>query len=483
MSFSDFMPALRRVVAGAACIALTAACSPVRTVAAGDGPEYDIVISHGRVVDPASGTDAIRHVGIRHGTVAAVSESPLRGRDVIDAAGLVVAPGFIDTDTYMENASLQVLDGVTTALSLLVGTADVREWYVQRQGRMPINYGVAVDYTRARARAQSEGTYTPRPGAPWAVDPDPVLQHVERGLADGAVAVTLGLAATLQVSGFEILQLFHAATKADAHVVAAIPDVNWDSGDATAELAKLIGAAAATGAVIHIPHIVSTGGPRTPEMLRLMADARRRGVHVTAEDYPFRAAMGTLSPGEADEWPDHELHEVQPVGFGQRLTRETYEQFRHRSTTVWFHNDSIEAFVVAAAASPFVSVASHGSPPSVTSRGMGHPRTTGTYSRLLGTYVRDRNTISLAEAVRKSALMPAERLLPRVPEMGRKGRLQPGADADIVVFDLQQIADQGTLDELRPSVGMRYVMVNGTVVVRDGVLLEGALPGRPVRSR
>jgi N-acyl-D-aspartate/D-glutamate deacylase len=114
---------------------------------------------------------------------------------------------------------------------------------------------------------------------------------------------------------------------------------------------------------------------------------------------------------------------------------------------------------------------------------MGHPRTTGTYSRLLGTYVRDRNTISLAEAVRKSALMPAERLLPRVPEMGRKGRLQPGADADIVVFDLQQIADQGTLDELRPSVGMRYVMVNGTVVVRDGVLLEGALPGRPVRSR
>jgi hypothetical protein len=461
---------------------LTASCAHAATRSFEVHSTYDLVILDGRVIDPASGLDAIRNVGINGGTVAVVSEARLLGRETIDAAGLVVAPGFIDTDTYMENAALQLLDGVTTAFSLLVGTADVDRWYAQHEGRMPINYGVSIDYSRARAKAQAEGAYRPDPRAPWQADLRPVLREVERGFAEGAVALSLGLGATLQLSGEDVFQAFQLAASAGAHVVATLPDENWDSGDATANLSRVICAAAATGAAIHIPHIVSTGGPRLPVMLRLIAAARERGVEVTAEDYPFRAAMGSLSPGEADDWPDHELNDVQPVGHGDRLTRETYAGFRDRRLLVWFHNDSIEPFLTAALTSSFVSIASHSSPPSLTTRGQGHPRTAGTYSRLLGTYVRARELLSLSEAIRKAALMPAERLTARVPAMARKGRIQTGADADIVLFDPSEIAEQATLDELRPSRGVRFVLVNGTIVVRDGAVQEGVMAGRPVRA-
>jgi hypothetical protein len=463
-------------------VALAANCA----YAGGDPPAppsvFDIVIANGRVIDPASGLDAQRYLGINGGTIAAVSEASLRGRETIDAAGLVVAPGFIDTDTYMENAALQLLDGVTTAFRALVGTVEVDRWYAQHEGQLPINYGVAVDYSRVRAAAQQDGSYAPNPQAPWEVDLGPVLQRLERGFADGAVALTLGLDATLQVSGVEAVHAFRIAADAGAHVVATLPGTSWDSGDATAALAQMIGTAAVTGAAIHIPHIVSSGGPRIPQMLALIAAARERGMEVTAEDYPFRAAMGSLAPGEADDWPDHELHEVQPVGFGERLTRESYARFRDRAATVWFHNDSIEPYLVQTLAVPFVSIASHASPPSLTARGAGHPRTTGTYSRLLGTYVRELGVLSLPEAIRKASLMPAERLQGRVPEMARKGRLQAGADADIVLFDPDRIAEQGTFDDLRPSTGVRFVLVNGQVVVRDGVVQEAVMAGRPVRG-
>jgi Amidohydrolase family len=115
--------------------------------------------------------------------------------------------------------------------------------------------------------------------------------------------------------------------------------------------------------------------------------------------------------------------------------------------------------------------------------GRGHPRTSGTYSRLLGRYVRERKLLSLMEALRKTSLMPARRLEARVPAMRNKGRIRERADADIVVFDAARIIDRATYQEpTLPSQGVRYVLVNGVVVVRDGVLEEGVYPGQPVRA-
>jgi N-acyl-D-aspartate/D-glutamate deacylase len=442
---------------------------------------YDIVIANGRVIDPASDLDAVRNVGVTNGTIRTIGTAPLHGRRVIDATGLVVAPGFIDTDTYMEHAGLQVLDGVTTALSLLVGTTDVEEWYRRHEGRMPIHYGVSIDYSQVREKLRREGTLQRVPSAPWEEDLTPVLDELERGLEAGAVAVSLGLGATLQVSGTEIRHVFDVAARHGAHVVATLPDRYWTDDRNVADLLAVIGAAAMTGVTIQIPHIGSTGGPRVTEMLEIIDAAQARGIRVTAEDYPYAAALGSLGPGEADDWPDEELHDVQPLGFGQRLTRETYAQFRDREVLVYWHNYALEPHLPSVLSHQWTSIASHANPPSITERGWGHPRTVGTYGRLLGTYVRDQQRITLTEAVRKSSLMPAERLRERVPAMARKGHLQEGADADIVVFDPDRFTERATFDSLLPSEGMRFVLVGGHIVVDEGEL-RGVTPGHPVRG-
>jgi N-acyl-D-aspartate/D-glutamate deacylase len=115
--------------------------------------------------------------------------------------------------------------------------------------------------------------------------------------------------------------------------------------------------------------------------------------------------------------------------------------------------------------------------------GNGHPRSAGTNSRVLGRYVREQNALPLMQALRKMTLMPASRIEARVPQMRNKGRLRPGADADIVVFDPERIVDRATYEEpARYAEGMRYVLVLGEFVVREGRLVEGATPGRPVRA-
>src|SRR6266852_3512695 len=106
--------------------------------------QFDVVLANGRVIDPESGLDAIRHVGIRGSEIAAVSASPLQGQTVVDVKGLVVAPGFIDLHSHgqtPENYRFKAYDGVTTALEMEVGVNPVASWYKERVGRSLINYG------------------------------------------------------------------------------------------------------------------------------------------------------------------------------------------------------------------------------------------------------------------------------------------------------------------------------------------------------
>ena len=117
---------------------------------------YDLVLTGGRVIDPETGLDAIRNVGIRGGTIAAVSAEPLDGKRIIDAGGLVVAPGFIDLHQHGQSAEgyrLMALDGVTTGLELEIGVPDLAKFVELRRGRTPVNYGASASYLAARVRA------------------------------------------------------------------------------------------------------------------------------------------------------------------------------------------------------------------------------------------------------------------------------------------------------------------------------------------
>lgn len=115
--------------------------------------------------------------------------------------------------------------------------------------------------------------------------------------------------------------------------------------------------------------------------------------------------------------------------------------------------------------------------------GKGHPRATGTYARVLGKYVRETNAITLNEALRKMTIAPAKRLEAFVPQMAKKGRIQVGADADITIFDPKTVIDRATYtDPALTPLGIKYVIVNGSVTVEDGALVKETKAGTAVRN-
>jgi N-acyl-D-aspartate/D-glutamate deacylase len=120
---------------------------------------------------------------------------------------------------------------------------------------------------------------------------------------------------------------------------------------------------------------------------------------------------------------------------------------------------------------PLVMIASDGE--------KGHPRNAGTYSRILAYYVRENRSITLMDAIRKMSLMPAQRLEKATPAARLKGRLQEGADADIIIFDPQTVADRSTYQKpMEPSTGMKFVIVGGTVLIEQGKLMPDTFPGK-----
>ena len=138
-----------------------------------------------------------------------------------------------------------------------------------------------------------------------------------------------------------------------------------------------------------------------------------------------------------------------------------------------------EEIVDAAIKSPLTMIASDG----ILEKGKGHPRTAGTYSRVLGNYVRDKGALTLMEALTKMTLMPAQRLERRVPAMKNKGRVRVGADADLTIFDPRSITDKSTFQEpAQYAEGIRFVLVNGVLIVKDGGLQSDVHPGRAVRA-
>lgn len=438
-------------------------------------------------MDPASGLDAIRDVGIRGDRIRAVSTQSLRGRKTIDARGLVVAPGFIDLHQHAHDATgyrVEVLDGTTTAFELEEGTDEVDAWYEERAGKALINHGVSVGHFAIRRRVMRDGpsgTAGGRAASDAATDAElaAILAQEDKALKQGAVAVGLLIEYTPGARPWEIIEMFKVAAvhRAAVHVHVR----NLEERLYFLETEEVIAAAAATGAAAHIVHIQSSGGEDTPRMLELIRGARKRGLDVTTEAYPYTASMSPIEASGNDNWeswPDRKFGRFEWPATGERLTRESFARYRRQGGQVIDHNNT-EAVVAAAVSDPLTMIASDG----VLHEGVGHPRVAGTFARVLGHYVRELGTMTLMEALRKMTVAPAQRMERRVKAMARKGRIQPGADADIVLFDATRIIDRATYREptLPPS-GIRDVLVNGVVVVRNGVVQDGVFPGRPIRA-
>ncbi len=458
-----------------------------------DDPLFDVVIEHGRVMDPESGLDAVRSIGIAEGVVRMISGRPLRGKRTIDAAGLVVAPGFIDLHwhgTKPESHLYQAMDGVTASLELEIGVGDIDRWYAEREGREPIHYGAAIGHVPVRMQVKhDDGEFLPKgPGAKGELNEQElaqIKQHIEHGLQRGAVAVGMGIVYTPAATDWELLEVYRIAAKYHAFTHVHVRGASSAAGagaDREMGLLEVIALSAVTGTPVHIAHIQSSGQASTPRMLGIIAEARSRGVDITTECYPYTAGATRIESFLFDDWYDKsetEYRKLQWAATGERLTAQTFRKYREQGGLVLIHANT-EEIVTAAVASPLTMIASDGFD---VSAGQGHPRSAGTFSRVLGRYVREKHVIELMEGLRKMTLMPAQRLDARVPAMRNKGRIRVGADADLTLFDPERIIDKATFEKPAEfSFGVKYVFVNGVAIVENGAPRLDLYPGRPIRA-
>ena len=455
------------------------------------GQQYDLVIEGGRAVDPETGLDGVRNVGIRDGRIARVAKESLNGKLVLHADGFVVAPGFIDLHQHGQDLASQrvkVLDGVTTALELEIGAPDVAAFLKAKEGKSLINYGTAASHVAARAAVFGaplpEGTILPKSGP--ATDQPATAQQIEAiqqrlrtELDAGGLAVGMGIQYTPGATRLEVIDMFRLAAERGLPVYTHMRSAGRiEPGSSIESVSEVIGAAAITGASLHIVHVNSTCLRDSLECLSMIEGARARGLDVTTEAYPYIAGMTAINsalfnPGWREKLGIDYSDLVLP-DTGEHLTKQRFDELHNSNTTRWvlvFGNT--QEIVDKVIPHPLVMIASDGAE--------GHPRNAGTYSRVLAQYVREKGTVTLMDAIRKMSYMPAQMLERSTPEGRRKGRLQEGADADIVVFDANTITDRATFEKpMEPSVGVKYLVVGGTVVVDEGKIVGDVFPGKAI---
>lgn len=455
-------------------------------------PVYDLVIRDGRVMDPESGLDGVRNVAIRGGKIAAITSRPLSGKRVIEAKGRVVAPGFIDLHSHgINNISneYQAHDGVTTALELEAGLPAIGDYLETRKGKALLNYGATVSHTALRVAAMKKYagmkvtnslSTLAMQGKDEAVQDEEEYSRLaylmEKGLKEGGLGLGVLPAYVPGANRGEFFRMYQLAARW------GVPVYTHVRGRGEEGVQEAIANAAGSGASVHIVHLNSSTRGTLPVALEMIAGARKRGIDVTTEAYPYTAGStfieSAIFDGDWQKSMQSTYSDLQWQATGERLTKETFEKYRKEGGIVIQHSMRPE-WIRLAMASPFVIVASDTMP---YAKGA-HPRGGGTFSKVLGEYVREMKVTTLMEALRRMTLLPAQRLEALAPQMKQKGRLKVGADADITVFDPATVKDTGTY-ETGPqfSRGIEYVVVNGAPVVWEGKTVADVFPGEPIRS-
>ncbi len=444
----------------------------------------DVAIVGGRVVDPASGLDAVRTVLVRGERIVAVTEEPVTATRTIDASGLVVAPGFIDLLAHMrpsvEPQRYKIKDGVTTVVSMHGGPVDIDVWYrAFEPGGSLVNFGTTVGDAEIREAAGITDRY-----APANKEQRREMKRIAAAAIEaGAVGIGFGINYVPGSTYEEVVDLFQVAAdhRVPAHVHSrykgsVFPETIVQS------VQEVIAAAAVTGASCQIVHLASSAIGSMDASLEMIAGARRHGIDIMADIHPYLANSTRLEsalydPGWEERFGGVTVDSIMLVDTGERLNAETFAYWRERGATiVTFFIPKKEMLM--ALKDPNVMITSDG----IIVGGRGHPRGAGTFSHVLGQLTREEGHLTLMEALRKMTVMPAQRLERAVPSMRHRGRLAPGANADITIFDANMIIDRATyLNSAQYSEGVHYVLVNGTLVLDRGEFVPGAAPGRPIR--
>ncbi len=470
-----------------------------------------VLFINARVLDPETGLDGVRNVLVRGGTIEVVSERPLDGGgqgdaslDIVDCKGLCLAPGFVDLHSHaMDVASerIRVRDGVTSQLECEFGVHPFAPWLeAQRRAGHLLNYGATAGHIPARLGTfdgasvghlwtndcckhmigSATRSATSRAGVAETRD---IVSRLRADLHAGAVGIGMGIMYTPKSTHEEVLRMFELAGSNPGAVVFVHTRGSQNATDDMSDFHEVIADATAAGAALHICHCTSTALHKLPLLLEMIDGIKRNSnVDVTTEAYSYDAGMTRLDSAVFDTgWEERngcDTNAIEWMATGERLTPQTFQKYRSQGGMVVLHCIPQSA-VEAAMRHPSVIIASDSLP---YEDGKSHPRTAGCYARVLGTFVREKRTLSLLSAVNKMSLLPVKRLEKRVPALRRKGRIQPQMDADIVIFDPATVASRATYQKsAEPSAGILHVMVNGVFVVRNGKLLSPSnKPGRPL---
>jgi len=506
----------------------TLACGLLAAAIPAVAQTYDVVILNGRVMDPETKFDAVRNVGIKDGRIAAITKDRIAGKKAIDATGHVVAPGFIDLHAHGQNIGdyrMQAMQGVTTMLELESGVLPISEWYdAQGKKKLPLNYGAAAGWTYARI-----ATFTGKPPAATAAyfqdaqgrtdwkmnvatpeQQSQILKYVEQGLDQGAIGIGVNAG---YAPGYGRKEYFALAELAAKRGVATFTHTRYASNvepeSSFEAVQELIANAAITGAHMHLCHINSTSLKDIDSTLTLVNDAFKRGINISVGAYPWGAASTVIGAAmfSGEGWQARMGSTASSFQLGtERMTEAQvtdYQKSKPGTFIVWHFLDEKKpadlAILDKSILHPRILIESdemfwmfmdkhdevqnyEGDAWPLPEGAFSHPRSNGTFAKVLRSYVRERKLMSMQEALRKMTLMPAQTLEGFVPQMKKKGRLQEGMDADIVVFDPKTISDVGTYEKPnQPAVGVQALLVNGEFVVDRGELVVSAAPGRPIR--
>ncbi len=489
---------------------------------------YDVVILNGRVMDPETGFDQIANVGINNGWITAITTEAIEGAESIDTTNHVVAPGFIDLEQHGLDPwgfKVNLRDGVTTQMDFEVGAANIGEWYAAREGKTQANFGTVVGQEFARMRVHDglalEGPNISMPfffeiraqaaedGVDgWSVTPssreqmNEITAQLDEGFRLGALGVgsTIGYARQ-GITTYEMFEAQKAAARYGRltsvhhrfHPSATTPT------ETQTGVNEILVNAMVLNAPLHVHHDNDYGWWENQEKLQL---AREQGFNVWSSYYPWTAGSGNYGASilAPDNWESSMGYKYEETIFDPQLdrfvTKEEFLEFKESEpgrTAIAF-SPPREQWL-----SDWIQIAGYGvsgdGMPSLDADGnaldwdspykdyAGHPRSAGTHATVLR--LARENDVPLMLSLAQLSYIHAKRLGDTgLRAMQVRGRMQEGMVADITIFDPENVTEQATYSRGKnglPSLGIPFVIVNGTIVVNDSKVLKDVFPGQAIR--
>ena len=449
--------------------------------------KYDMVILNGKLIDVIKETIEVTNIGINDDRIAVVTKEKIVGNKQINAGGYMISPGFIDfhshVDGNLHSAKCLVRQGGTTTLGGERNINGENIKLIQEEGFI-VNQGFFISQSFALRNAVGiTDMHRPAQKKEIAVMSDLARDFMEHG----AFGICFGLEF---VPGTSIQELIAMANVAKEYNRPITVHLRKDGKEALRFFDEIIYVAEKTGVsvqILQLMYMVGIGGAMAPA-LKIIEQARKRGLDITADSGVYdawSACIGTniFDPGWEKEYKNTSVNDLliaSGIHTGEYCSEDLFQYLRNK-----FPGTLVTAFVCDSDAITmalqkeyvFVSTNAADGPHYP---GMGAPEVSGTYPRLIGRYARDKKAISLMDAIKKITILPARRF-----GLKNIGSIEVGKNADLVIFDYDKMIDRADFigrgePDAQPE-GIKYVIVNGNIVVKEGELSNNSHSGRLIR--